>query len=251
MAHPARANGAYRTLASVVRPFMRMVTRHDWRGTENLHREGGFIAAANHATEIDPLTVAHLLWDNGVAPRILAKASLFKVPVLGAALRGTHQLPVERGGARASDSLGAAGKALAEGEVIVVFPEGTLTRDPDLWPMAGKTGIARLALASRAPVIPIAQWGATDLLPRYSKRFRPIPPKKITIIVGEPVHLDDLYERPTDAQVLREATDRVLDAITALQEEIRGETAPKPRFDLKDHPEYEERRTVYPPVAGR
>ena len=251
MAHPARANGAYRILASVVRPFMRLVTRHDWRGTENLHREGGFIAACNHATEIDPLTVAHVLWDNGVAPRILAKASLFKVPVLGAVMRATHQLPVERGGARASDSLGTAGRALAAGEVILVFPEGTLTRDPDLWPMAGKTGVARLALASRAPVIPIAQWGATELLPRYSKKFRPIPPKKITVRVGEPVALDDLYDRATDAQVLREATDRVLDAITALMEDARGEVAPKPRFDLRDHPDYEERRTEYPPLAGR
>jgi hypothetical protein len=71
------------------------------------------------------------------------------------------------------------------------------------------------------------------------------------VLVGPPVPLDDLYDRPTDALVLREATDRVLDAITALLEQIRGEAAPKPRFDLRDHPEYEERKTVYPPVAGR
>ncbi len=251
MAHPARANGAYRLVAAIVRPFLRATTRRDWRGTENLHRAGGFIAAGNHATEIDPLTFAHVLWNNGVAPRILAKASLFRVPVLGGILRSTGQLPVDRGGSRAADSLGPATAALAAGEVVAVFPEGTLTRDPDLWPMAGKTGVARLALASRAPVVPIAQWGATELLPRYSKRFRPFPRKRITIVVGTPVPLEDLYDRPSDAVVLREATDRVLDAITALLEQIRGEQAPRPRFDLRDHPEYEERRTVYPPVPGR
>ncbi len=251
MAHPARANGAYRFVAAIVRPFLRATTRHEWHGTENLRREGGFIAAGNHATEIDPLTFAHLLWDNGIAPRILAKASLFRVPVLGGILAATGQLPVDRGGSRAADSLGPATRALAAGEVVAVFPEGTLTRDPDLWPMAGKTGVARLALASRAPVVPIAQWGATELLPRYSRRLRPFPRKRVRVVVGTPVPLDDLYDRPTDVVVLREATDRVLDAITALLEEIRGETAPRPRFDLRDHPDYEERRTVYPPVPGR
>ncbi len=251
MAHPARANGAYRMVAAIVRPFLRATTRRDWRGTENLRREGGFIAAGNHATEIDPLTFAHMLYDNGIAPRILAKASLFKVPVLGRVLRATGQLSVDRGTTRAADSLEPAITALAAGEVVAVFPEGTLTRDPDLWPMSGKTGVARLALASRAPVVPIAQWGATELLPRYSRRLHPFPPKQVHVLVGQPVALDDLYDRPRDAAVLREATDRVLDAITALLEQIRGERAPEPRFDLCDHPDYEVRRTVYPPVPGR
>ncbi len=251
MAHPARANGAYRMVAAVVRPFLRATTRRDWRGTDHFPPEGGFIAAGNHATEIDPVTFAHVLYDNGFAPRILAKASLFKVPVFGAILRATGQLPVDRGTTRAADSLDSAVAALAAGEVVAVFPEGTLTRDPDLWPMAGKTGVARLALASRAPVIPIAQWGATELLPRYSKRLSPFPRKQLRVLVGPPVALDDLYDRPRDAVVLREATDRVLDAITSLLETIRGESAPKPRFDLRDHPEYEARRTDYPPVPGR
>jgi 1-acyl-sn-glycerol-3-phosphate acyltransferase len=238
-------------VAMIVRPFLRATTRRDWRGTGNLPREGGFIAAGNHATEIDPLTFAHVLYDNGFAPRILAKASLFKVPGFGAILRATGQLAVDRGTTRAGDSLEPAVAALAAGEVVAVFPEGTLTRDPDLWPMAGKTGVARLALASRVPVIPIAQWGATELLPRYSKRLRPFPRKQIYVIVGRAVPLDDLYDRPRDSAVLREATERVLDAITALLEQIRGESAPTPRFDLRDHSDYEVRRTTYPPVPGR
>lgn len=251
MAHPPRANRAYRNVARIVRPFLRAVTRRDWRGIENLRRVDGFIVAANHVTEFDPLTCAHVLYDNGIAPRILAKAGLFKVPVLGAVLRATGQVPVDRGSARAAEALDGAVAALASGEVVLVFPEGTLTRDPDLWPMAGKTGVARLALASRAPVVPLAQWGAHEVLPRYGTWLRPIPRKRIRVLVGQPVPLDDLYDRPRDAAVLREATERVLDAITGLLEEIRGETAPKPRLDLREHPEYEVKRTTYPPVPGR
>ncbi len=251
MPHPPRSNGAYHVIAAVVRPFLRATTRRDWRGMERLHRDGGFIVAANHATEIDPLTSAHALYDNGIAPRILAKAALFRVPVLGGLLRATGQVPVDRGTSRAAQALDGAVRALDEGEVVLVFPEGTLTRDPDLWPMVGKTGVARLALASRAPVIPMAQWGAHELLPRYGRWLRPFPRKHVTVLVGEPVALDDLYDRPRDTAVLREATERVVDAITALLEEIRGESAPTPRFDLRDHPEYQAKRTTYPPVAGR
>ena len=251
MPRPARANGAYRVIAAVVRPFLRLTTRRDWRGTEHLHRPGGFIVAANHVTELDPLATAHALYDNGIAPRALAKAGLFRVPVLGALLRATGQVPVDRGTSRAAEALDDALRALDQGEVVLVFPEGTLTRDPDLWPMVGKTGVARLALASRAPVVPVAQWGAQELLPRYGRRLRPFPRKRVTVLVGEPVALDDLYDRPRGAAVLREATERVLDAITRLLEEIRGEEAPSPRFDLHEHPEYTARRTTYPPLAGR
>jgi 1-acyl-sn-glycerol-3-phosphate acyltransferase len=112
-----------------------------------------------------------------------------------------------------------------------VFPEGTLTREPDLWPMVGKTGIARLALTTRVPVIPAAQWGPQDLLGRYKKLLKPFPPKRVTIVAGPPVDLDDLYDRPMDSVTLREATERVMTAITALLEEIRGEAAPATRYD--------------------
>ena len=217
-------------MARILRPPLLAMTKRDWRGTEHLPAEGGFIAAANHMTEIDPLTFTHFLYDNGFAPRILAKSSLFTVPVLGAVLRATGQIPVYRGTADAAKSLQAAAEALADGECVAVFPEGTLTGDPDLWPMTGKTGVARLALTTRAPVIPAAQWGPQDLLGRYKKLIKAIPPKRVTIVAGPPVDLDDLYDRPMDSATLREATERVMAAITALLEEIRGETAPAVPF---------------------
>ena len=99
--------------------------------------------------------------------------------------------------------------------------------------MAGKTGAARLALATRAPVIPIAQWGAQAILARYGKLLKPFPRKTVTVHAGPPIDLSDLYDRPRDSAVLREATERVMAAITTLLEEIRGASAPAERFDVR------------------
>ncbi|ASR55000.1 lysophospholipid acyltransferase family protein [Cellulomonas sp. CW35] len=233
MRPPARSNRAYRNVARIVRPLLKAMTKPDWHGVEHLPTDRGFIVAANHMTNVDPLTFAHFLWDNGVAPKVLAKDPLFKVPLVGRVLRATGQIPVYRNTSAAGESLGAAVTALQQGDAVAVFPEGTLTRDPDLWPMVGKTGVARLALTTRVPVIPVAQWGPQNLLGRYAKLLRPIPRKTVTIVVGPPVVLDDLYERPQDAATLREATERVMDAITRLLEGIRGEQAPAVRYDMR------------------
>jgi len=230
---PQRSNRAYRNAARVIRPFLFAITRRDWRGTDHLPASGGFIAAANHMTNLDPLTFAHYLYDSGYAPRVLAKSALFAVPVLGALMRATGQIPVFRGTSQAHASLEAAVQALRAGECVAVFPEGTLTREPDLWPMTGKTGVARLALSTRVPVIPVAQWGPQNLLGRYAKLFKPFPPKRVTVVAGPPVDLDDLYGRPLDTATLREATDRVMTAITVLLAEIRGEQPPVVRFDVR------------------
>ena len=128
-------------------------------------------------------------------PRFLAKEDLFRIPVVGRALRGAGQIPVSRG-TRDRSSLDVAVAALGRGEVIVVYPEGTLTRDPDLWPMKGKSGVGRLALTSRAPVIPLAQWGAQEVLDRYARRPGNVLRRPVQHVrVGPPVDLSDLYER--------------------------------------------------------
>ena len=230
MQAPERSNRAYRNVARIVRPVLRAMTISDWHGAEHLNQGSGVIVAANHMTNIDPLTFAYFLWANGVVPRILAKDSLFGVPVLGWVLRATGQIPVSRGTTTAGRSLDAAAQALTDGEAVAVFPEGTLTREPDLWPMTAKTGVARLALTTKAPVVPVAQWGAQRLLGRYRKVLKPIPRKKVTLVAGPPVDLSDLYDRPLDGPVLREATDRIMDAITHQLEAIRGESAPAERF---------------------
>ena len=231
---------AFAIAAAIVRPLMNALMDKEWRGTEKLaaltagqdpsHR-GGFIACANHCTEIDPLTVGHMLYNNGRSPHFLAKAGLFKPPVLGQIMRGTKQIPVDRGGAGAGSSLEVAREVIDEGGAIVVYPEGTLTRDPGLWPMKGHTGAARLALKTGAPVVPIAHWGDHELFPRYAKGLRVFPRKKAVVLVGDPVDLDDLRGRPMDKTTLVEATDRIMDAITALLAELRGEEPPPERWD--------------------
>lgn len=232
---PGRKNRdlTYRAVAVIVKPFLRAVCKRDWQGAEHLPTTGGYIAAANHMTNFDPLTFAHFLYDSSRPPRILAKASLWKIPVLRTVLNKTGMIPVHRNSSGAASSLADAVAQLQSGECVAVFPEGTLTRDPDLWPMVGKTGAARLALSSGVPVIPVAQWGPQDILPQYSKRLHPFPRKKVSIHAGPPVDLTDLQDRPMDAAVLKEATERIMAAITALLEEIRGEAAPAVRYDMR------------------
>ncbi|MGP5021936.1 lysophospholipid acyltransferase family protein [Glutamicibacter arilaitensis] len=205
-----------------------------WKGFETLP-QGGYILCPNHLTEIDPLVVGHAIYSNGRLPRWLAKESLFNVPVLGWMLRETGQVPVARSATSAGESLKAAKRVLDAGGVIVIYPEGTLTRDPNLWPMVGRTGAARLALQTGAPVVPMAHWGDQELLPRYSKKMNLFPRKHVTVLVGQPIDLEDLREAPRTRAVLEDATDRIMDAITDLTAELRQEDAPAERWDPSKH----------------
>jgi len=205
------------------------MTRPDWSGVEHLPTDRGIIVAVNHMTNLDPLTAAHFLWDNGFAPRIMGKDSLFRVPVLGRLLDAIGAIPVQRGTAAGARSLDAAAEALGRGECVLVFPEGTLTRDPDLWPMRAKTGTARLALATGAPVVPVAQWGAHRVLAPYGKVLKPVPRKTSSVVAGAPVDLTDLSK--TSAETARVATTRIMAAITAQLAELRGESAPTGFWD--------------------
>ena len=217
-------------IAGVVRPLMNLMMSKTWEGTEKLPA-GGFIAAPNHCTEIDPLVVGHMLYNQKRAPHFLAKAALFKVPGLGPLLRATKQVPVERSTAGANRSLQVAQEIVAEGGAIIIYPEGTLTRDPGLWPMKGHTGAARLALEGGIPVVPIAHWGAHEVFPRYGKRFHLFPRKRSRVVVGDPVDLSAFKGRPLDKATLGEATELIMDAITELLAGLRGEQPPAERWD--------------------
>ena len=189
------------------------------------------MVCVNHLSHFDPLTVSLFLYENGYPPFFLAKEALFRVPVLGRLLAGAGQIPVYRESGQAAGAYRAAVAGIAEGKTIVILPEGTLTRDPDLWPMVGKTGAARVALQTRCPVVPVAQWGPQDVLAPYAKVMKLFPRKTIHVLAGPPVDLSDLYDQPVDVATLREATTRIMNAITALLEQVRGETAPVERFD--------------------
>src|SRR4051794_6325942 len=151
------------SVAALARPVLNLFLRRQWSGQEHLPKDRGFIVCPNHNTEIDPLIVGHYVYNSGHLPHFLAKASLFDIPVVGPILHASRQIPVERAGARSNRSLLAAREVMDEGGAVIVYPEGTLTRDPELWPMRGRTGAARLALQTGAPVVPVAQWGANGL----------------------------------------------------------------------------------------
>lgn len=227
---------AFRVIEVVVVPFLNAIAKLDMRGTEHLPKTGAFVLSPNHYSNIDPVIMAWAVWKLERAPRFLAKASLFKVPVVGFALRRSGQIPVERAGTSRSNAPIAAAEELVEKQRgVIVYPEGTLTRDPELWPMRGKTGAARLALETGIPLIPAAHWGTQAVLPRYSKKLSVFPRKTIKVSFGPPVDLDDLRGRPLDAKTLNEATDRIMAAITGLLEELRGETAPAERWNPAAH----------------
>lgn len=226
-----RRGWAFALAIGIVKPLLLVFTRRTWIDGQRIPSYGGAVVAANHTSHLDPLTFAHFLYDQGRLPRYLAKAALFDVFLVGTILRSSGQIPVHRLSADASHAFSAAVEAVEKGRLVVVYPEGTLTRQPDLWPMVGKTGAARIALSSGVPVIPVAQWGAHQILYPYATRPRLVPRKRIYAKAGEPVDLDDLRGGPVTPDVLREATDRIMDAITSLLEDIRGEQAPAQRFD--------------------
>jgi 1-acyl-sn-glycerol-3-phosphate acyltransferase len=230
---PARSEKTpiFRFFAFVLLPPMHLLARYVIHNPERVPRHGAFVLAPNHYSEIDPVVMGVAMWKAGRMPRYLAKASLFTIPVVGWLLRRAGQVPVERAGVRGSDPLAAASKIAHDGLAVVVYPEGTLTRDPDLWPMRGKTGAVRIALQEGIPIIPAAHWGTQLVMPRYAKRISVFPRKTIHISFGEPVDLSAFAGRGLDSKTLSEATDVVMQAVTGLLEELRGETAPAIRWD--------------------
>lgn len=214
-----------------IKPLVLLTTRRTWIGGEKIPAEGGCILVLNHNSHADPLITAHFVWDHGRIPRYLAKTELFHTLVVGRVLTSAKQIRVERLSRNAIGAYDAAVKAVNDGECLVVYPEGTLTRDPGLWPMRGKSGAARIALATGAPVIPVAHWGAQNVLYPYSSKPKLIPRQHITTKVGDPVEIDDLRARPQTPAVVNEATERIMAAITSLLSELRGEEAPTTRFD--------------------
>lgn len=225
----------FHCVAFVVRHAFDLALSKSWTGEEKLKRDEGYIVISNHVTEIDPISVAYSVYMSGTIPRILAKESLFRVPVLGTVLSSTAQIPVSRGSMEARRSLESARAVIDAGGAVLIYPEGTLTKDPDLWPMAGRTGAARLALATGAPVIPVAHWGDQDFLAPKATKPRPFPRKRVRVAVGDPLDLSDLRgEDRTEhvgQKVLTETTNRMMDALTSLVEDLRGESAPDGRWD--------------------
>jgi len=247
---PSEKTAIFRTFAFLLIPFLEFVGHYRTRGEENLPAMGAVVVSPNHYSNIDPIVIGYAMYRLGRMPRFLAKASLFSVPVLGWMLKKAGQVPVQRAGRSRDgvDPLAEARAIAAAGHAVVIYPEGSLTRDPDYWPMRGKFGAVRTALDAGIPLIPAASWGADTILPRYGK-ISLFPRKDVTVVFGEPVDLSEFAGKQLDQATLAAATEKLMTAITALLEELRGEKAPPERWNPAEHGQSEIGKFTPPPAS--
>ncbi|RKT36685.1 1-acyl-sn-glycerol-3-phosphate acyltransferase [Microbacterium sp. AG1240] len=224
-------------LAAVVVPLTGIFAKIEIDDADKLPREGAFVLAPNHYSNFDPLIVAVVVWRLGRAPSFMAKESLFRVPVLGAALRATGMVPVSRSSSAsaARDTIRGSEQLVEHGRGVIVYPEGTLTRDPDLWPMRGKTGAVRLSIAGDIPLVPMAHWGVQEIMPRYGKiRLWPLR-RRVRVVFGDPILPSEYGADVSRPSTLVAATDVLMDRISGLLARLRGGTPPEQRWNPSAH----------------
>jgi 1-acyl-sn-glycerol-3-phosphate acyltransferase len=194
------------------------------------------ILAANHVSPFDPIVISAACHKIGVAPRIMATGGLFDAPIAGRAMRAAGHIRVDRGKTHVADALPAAADALRGGAMVMVYPEGRIGLDPWMWPERGKTGVARMAALSGAPVLPVAQWGAHAVLPYTTPadllrslagavRRRPVVQVRFGTV---PVDLTGLTGT-AGAQAMN-ATRRIMAAIDDTLAPLRRDEMQTPRF---------------------
>jgi 1-acyl-sn-glycerol-3-phosphate acyltransferase len=215
-----------RLVVALVKPVLLMWTRRNWAGMEHLAGNHGIIVVPNHVSHADPLVAGHFIYEAGRWPQFLGKASVFRVPVIGWIINRVRQIPVERGTVDAARSLDRLTAALNEGGAVVIYPEGTTTREPDLWPMRGKTGAARLALATGAPVVPVVMWGPQDIFDPRTKKLRLRPGVAVTVVAGPPIDLSAWQGQGPNRALLEEMTDVIMLRLRDMLAEVRGEQPP-------------------------
>jgi 1-acyl-sn-glycerol-3-phosphate acyltransferase len=205
----------------------------DDRRRSAVQPSGGLILAVNHISSLDPVLLARFVLDAGRIPRFLAKSELFETPVLRNLLRGARQIPVYRERANAADALRDAVTAVRAGELVIIYPEGTITGDPEYWPMMARNGVARLALETNAPVVPVAQWGVQAVV---GPGMRIRPRRVHSVLPGSPIDVTAYRTGgPPTAAALHAVTTTVLGRIRDQLVELRGQPAPSRIWDPKQH----------------
>jgi 1-acyl-sn-glycerol-3-phosphate acyltransferase len=215
---------------------LKLVFRSWSRGRRNVPRRGPVILASNHLSFAD-----HFFGPEPLPRKVvfLAKAEYFTGKGLkGLASRaffsGVGQIPIDRTGGEASERALRSGlRVLAEGEVLGIYPEGT--RSPDGRLYKGHTGLARLALESRAPVVPCAMIGTFEFLPSGS--FRPDMRIRPGAIFGEPLDFSRYAGQEADRDVLRAVTDEIMQAIQKLSGQTYVDVYAKKPADQEQSPE--------------
>ncbi|HEY3952254.1 MAG TPA: lysophospholipid acyltransferase family protein [Streptosporangiaceae bacterium] len=215
----------------ILPPLIHSAMKCDFSGKENLAGDGGMILAGNHLSYADWAAMAIFSYEGGHYPVFTIKSPVFDVKIIGPLLRTLGQLPVYRGRSDAALLLKDAERRLGRGACVIFYPEGTASRDPEQWPMVARTGVARLALTTGVPVVPVACWGAQVILPYGDKRPKLFPRKTVKVTAGPPVDLSAFRDQPLTAQTLRGATEAIMADITKLLARLRGEEPPAAPYD--------------------
>lgn len=229
----SEVSGFYAFAKGVLTPIMTPWVKFTVTGEENLPTEGGFLLVSNHLSNVDPLCLCWYFMKRNTAVRFLAKKSMFSVPVFGWIIKGMGLIPVNRD-SNPSAVLAPTREALTAGEVVGIYPEGTLTRDPDQWPMEFKSGAARLALDTGVTVIPLSQWGPQDIMAPYNAKGMDMRPgRRISYHFGAPVDLSDLIgpAGSEDHDAVNAATARILQAVREGVGQLRGLPVPDTVWD--------------------
>jgi 1-acyl-sn-glycerol-3-phosphate acyltransferase len=223
----------YALAKAVVPPVVRFWVRLDCQGLLHVPREGPVIVAANHISYFDPLCLGTFVDSAGRQARFLAKSELFEKTVLGWVLRASGQIPVYRETRDAGQALVEAVAAMRDGAAVVIYPEGTTTRNPDFSPTRPKSGVARLAALTGAPVVPVGIWGAQLLFARgtigpFRRGIR------VVLRAGPPLHLGLTPQSPLEE--INAARDHVMEAIVKLTDEAKEGWSPPPWYRPSKQP---------------
>jgi 1-acyl-sn-glycerol-3-phosphate acyltransferase len=231
----------FRLVVRVIRSVIELRTLRIEENTEGIPETGAAIVIAPHLTEFDSVIAPEVVTRAGRMPRILAKSSLWKLPVVKQAFNAGKLIPVERGTDMAAQAVIAGKEALDAGDIVFIFPEGTCSKDPDAWSMRCKTGAARLALVTGAPVIPIMQDGAQFLnkqanldVPwsKYHHSGKPGKEARKVVIhtkVYEPLDFSTVFTEPVEeptVEQIKQVNYIIEDALTRIIQENRGFEAP-------------------------
>lgn len=210
----------YRLVRAILVPFLRLGWRWRFIDLHKIPANGPVIIAANHISYFDPLCHVLCVDTAGRVQRVFAKEELFRNPLLRWILKSTRMIPVKRGSGE-QGPVDAARVALNDGDVIVLYPESTLTNRADLLPMQGKTGVARLALSTGVPVVPVAVWGSHWVIPPGAKRIKGW--RKLCLLkVGDPMTFEAMIGKQEDADARRDVTDRVMKELERLVVDLQG-----------------------------
>lgn len=203
-------------MEAVLRPPIQLWFNWRFEGLERIPAEGPLIVVGNHLSYLDPFAHAYFVVKAGRRPRFLAKQELFDVRFVGTVLRGAGQIPVVRS-AGDQKPLEEARRALDDGEVVVIYPEGTTTTtNPDFSPGRGKTGAVRLSLMTGVPILPVATWGGQYVWRKAGRQ---------SLAFGRPIWLraGGSFDPAAgaDGRTPRELTDALMDELARVVADLR------------------------------